>query len=94
MTQPMVWSCWIHSEWLSGGEGGGGRGGRWGEGRGVDQWPLYDPTYGLELLEWLSGGKGGGGRGGRGGEGGEGGGPMASTYGLELLLSGFLVMGR
>ena len=18
MTQPMVWSCWIHSEWLSG----------------------------------------------------------------------------
>ena len=26
MTQPMVWSCWIHSEWLSGGEGGDGRG--------------------------------------------------------------------
>ena len=24
MTQTMVWSCWIHSEWLSGGEGGGG----------------------------------------------------------------------
>ena len=67
MTQPMVWSCWIHSEWLSGGEGGGGRGGGWTNGLSMTQpmvWSCWIHS------EWLSGGEGGGGE--------EGGGPMAS----------------
>ena len=55
MTQPMVWSCWIHSEWLSGGEGGEGRGGGWTNGLSMTQpmvWSCWIHS------EWLSGGEG------------------------------------